>query len=163
MVSLGNPFLESLGFSLQFDDPEDNVALGVGSSGIARGGAAAPSVPASVLVLLPPTTLSPRPQRVPDAAPRLTRAAGIHPDIEGPIRAFDHSNYTTTTYPPNQASTTRPPLSSFSRDPGVPAAHASMHGDTGVHFRHLGRIVGSLHFGHIRFDSRPTDVVANFT
>lgn len=32
------------------------------------------------------------------------------------------------------------------------------HPDSGVHFGHLGTLVGSLHYGHVAFDMRPADI-----
>lgn len=55
-------------------------------------------------------------------------------------------------------------LPSFTGDPTLSQGNWSIeHSGIGVHFRHVGRIVGSLHFGHLRFDSRPKELVHNFT
>lgn len=32
------------------------------------------------------------------------------------------------------------------------------HPDSGVHFSHLGTLVGSLHYGHVAFDMRPAEI-----
>ena len=37
-------------------------------------------------------------------------------------------------------------------DPPVGASWSREHHDTGLHFRHAGSLVGSLQFGHLRFD-----------
>ena len=98
--------------------------------------------------------------------------AGDHMKAQGATQAPVQPGFSTTAAPPsfhpagmgNRTTTPAPDLPSFSADPFLSTGNWSInHSGAGVHFRHVGRIVGSLHFGHLRFDAHPKQLVQNFT
>ena len=145
----------------------DPIPLGVGSRGPDPDGPASPSAAATLLVLVPPPDLEDQTET--DRPPRLRvpRDRDVQPRVESPPTDF---SWTSTTLPPNlDATTVALPSGSTatSSKPRFPRATTPVlmsnwtmvHPDDEVHFRQLGRVVGSLHFGHLFFEMTPTAVM----
>ena len=128
--------------------PTGVLPLDVDSGRLSGDAAAGPTVPDADLVLLLPYPAPPTPPGSAYTSPATGHLVSQHPHD---TNVTDNVSDTTARY-----------SRSVEINSGLPSNWSFAHDDEGVHFRNLGSIVGSLHFGHVSFDLNPGQLLELF-